>query len=55
MTNLNIFVTICRTTRRIEPFHSQFLTDALNESVSNDRTLFDRVWELATPKGWKAP
>ena len=55
MTNLNTFVTICRTTRRIEPFHSQFLTDALNESLSNDRTLFDRVWKLATPKGWKAP
>ena len=55
MPNLNIFGSIERATRRIEPFHSQFLTDALNESLSNDRTLFDRVWKLATPKGWKAP
>ena len=52
---MNIFESIERSTRRIEPFHSQFLADALQESIEGDRSLFDAVWRLTTPDGWEAP
>ena len=52
---MNIFETICRTTTRIEPFHSQFLADALNDSIKGDRSLFDAVWRITTPDGWDVP
>lgn len=52
---MNIFESIERATRRIEPFHSQFLADALQESIEGDRSLFDAVWRLTTPGGWEAP
>ena len=38
---MNIFETIGRVTHRIEPFHSQFLADALSRSLEGDRSLFD--------------
>ena len=52
---MNIFESIGRTTRRIEPFHSQFLADALQESIGGDRSLFEAVWRLTTPDEWEAP
>lgn len=52
---MNIFESIGRTTRRIEPFHSQFLADALQESIDGDRSLFDALWRLNTPKEWEVP
>ena len=52
---MNIFETIGSVTRVIEPFHSQFLADALEESLNGDRSLFDGVWSLAAPKGWEPP
>ncbi len=49
---MNIFETIQRAQpNRIEPFHSQFLVDALKENPS----LFKQVWQLAAPEGWKPP
>ena len=55
MSALNIFESIRSTTRRIEPFHSQFLADALCASLNGDRTLFDAFWRLAAPDGWEVP
>ncbi len=52
---MNIFETIGCATRRIEPFHSRFLADALQDSIEGDRSLFDAVWRLTTPDGWEAP
>ena len=52
---MNIFESIERTTRRIEPFHSRFLADALQDSIEGDRSLFDAVWRLTTPDGWEVP
>ena len=55
MTELNVFGSIGRTTRRIEPFHSQFLADALCASLQGDRSLFEGVWQLAAPDDWRPP
>lgn len=55
MSALNIFQTIRNTTHRIEPFHSQFLGDALNASREADRALFDGVWNLCAPDDWAPP
>ena len=52
---MNIFETIEKTTHRIERSHSQFLADALCESLKGDRSLFDRVWELTAPSKWEIP
>lgn len=52
---MNIFETIGRVTHRIEPFHSQFLADALSRSLEGDRSLFDAVWKLAAPLDWEVP
>ena len=52
---MNIFETIGSVSGGIEQYHSQFLADALKESLSGDRSLFDGVWRLATPKGWEPP
>ena len=52
---MNIFETIGSVTSGIERYHSQFLADALKESLSGDRSLFDGVWCLATPRGWELP
>ena len=52
---MNIFETIAKTTTRIEPFHSQFLADALQASIGGDRSLFNAVWRLAAPEVWEAP
>ena len=52
---MNIFETIEKTTTRIEPFHSQFLADALQASIGSDRLLFNAVWRLAAPEVWEAP
>lgn len=54
-TTLNIFETIGSVTGGIEQYHSQFLADALRASLSEDRSLFDGIWCLATPKGWEPP
>ena len=56
MKALNIFEVFEKTsTRQIEPFHSQFLGEALRVSAKGDRTLFDAVWKRAAPKGWDIP
>ena len=55
MSALNIFQTIRNATHRIEPFHSQFLGDALNASRVGDRALFDGVWNLCAPNDWAPP
>ena len=52
---MNIFQTIGSVTNRNEPFHSQFLADALEESLNGDRSFFDAVWNLAAAPGWKPP
>ena len=52
---MNIFETIAKVTTRVEPFHSQFLADALDASIKGDRSLFDAVWKLAAPPDWEAP
>ena len=52
---LNVFRSIHKATHRIEPFHSQFLADALDASIRGDRSLFDAVWRLAAPSGWELP
>ena len=55
MAPLNVFETIRSTTGRIEPFHSQFLADALDASLNGDRSLFEGFWELAKPPDWPIP
>ena len=52
---MNIFESIEGVTRRIEPFHSQFLTDALQASIDGDRSLFNGVWRLTACKDWDPP
>ena len=52
---MNIFETISSTTTRIERIHSQFLADALTDSLKGDRSLFDGVWELVALPAWKVP
>ena len=52
---MNIFESIGRATRRTEPFHSQFLADALTASIGGDRSLFEAVWRMTTPDGWDVP
>ena len=53
---MNIFETMEKTSRRIEPFHSQFLADALVASIDGgDRSLFSAVWRLVAPEVWEAP
>ena len=46
---MNIFESIRRATSQIERFHSQFLADALQDSIEGDRSLFEAVWRLTTP------
>ena len=55
MKAVNIFEVIGETTRRIEPFHSEFLAEALRVSAKGNRSLFDAVWKLAAPEGWDIP
>ena len=59
MTAINIFQTIKDTTHRIEPFHSQFLGDALRASLAADRregrSLFNDIWKLCAPADWNTP
>ena len=55
MGNVNIFESIRKVTSRIEPFHSQFLADALTDSLNGNRALFDKFWRLAAPDGWEVP
>ena len=52
---MNIFETIGRVSQRYEPYHSQFLADALKCSLKADRSLFDAVWKLAAPSYWEIP
>ena len=52
---MNIFESIEGVTRRIEPFHSQFLADALQASIDGDRSLFNAVWRLTAADGWDVP
>ena len=52
---MNIFESIARATNRIERFHSQFLADALTESLKLDRSLFRKVWTLIAPDDWQVP
>ena len=44
---MNIFSVIRSATHRTEPFHSIFLGEALKESLSDDRSLFDQFWNLS--------
>jgi len=53
--SLNIFGVIGLTTRRVEPFHSMFLVEALKHSLNGDRGLFDRFWSSATADVWAVP
>lgn len=59
MKAINIFQTIRDTTHRIEPFHSQFLGDALRTSLAADRSegrsLFNDIWKLCAPADWDPP
>ena len=55
MSGPNIFESIRRTTHRIEPFHSQFLGDALDASLAGDHALFDAIWKLCAPDDWAPP
>ena len=52
---MNIFETIGKVTTRLERFHSQYLADALKESLQCDRRLFNGVWDLVTPADWDLP
>ncbi|NQW16056.1 MAG: hypothetical protein HQ478_01075 [Chloroflexi bacterium] len=53
--SLNIFTVIGLTTRRIEPFHSMFLVEALKDSLNDHRILFDRFWSMAASDAWETP
>lgn len=55
MKSVNIFEVIRKTTSRIEPFHSEFLAEALRVSATGNRFLFDAVWKLAAPECWNIP
>ena len=52
---MNIFETIRSTTTRIERIHSQFLADALTDSLKGDRSLFNGVWKLVASPDWEVP
>lgn len=52
---MNIFETIRKVTSGYEQYHSQFLADALAESINGDHSLFERVWELSAPSEWEIP
>ena len=52
---MNIFETIRKVTSGYEQYHSQFLADALVESLSGDRSLFDEVWKITAPSDWEIP
>lgn len=52
---MNIFETIRNVTSRYEPFHSQFLADALKSSIVGDRSLFREVWQLVAKPDWEIP
>ena len=52
---MNIFETIRKVTRGTEQYHSQFLADALADSLNGDRSLFDAVWKLTAPPHWEIP
>ena len=52
---VNIFETIRRVTSGYEQYHSQFLADALAESLSGDRSLFEEVWKITAPSDWEIP
>ena len=53
---VDIFRTIETATRqRMERIHSQFLGDALRDSIEGDRSLFDGVWGLCAPEAWETP
>ena len=52
---MNIFETIRKVTRGIEQYHSQFLTDALTDSLNGDRSLFEATWRLVAPPNWEIP
>ena len=52
---VNIFESMRRVTKRQEPFHTQYLSDALTTSLERDRSLFDKVWLLLAPDAWSVP
>ena len=52
---MNIFETIKTVSERVEPYHSQFLADALRDSLERDRSLFEAFWKLAAPPHWEVP
>ena len=52
---MNIFEVHQESTKQIEPFHSRFLAAALRNSIQGDRSLFEALWRLTTPKGWDVP
>jgi hypothetical protein len=54
---MNIFEVIDKTTSRIEPFHSRYFSDALEESFKGDQSLFSKFWSMATENdsGWPIP
>lgn len=52
---MNIFETIGKVTSRVEAYHSQFLADALTDSLNGDRSLFEAVWKLVVPPDWGIP
>ena len=52
---MNIFEIIECATSRTEPFHSRFLAAALKESAHGDRSVFEHVWQLATPWEGEVP
>ena len=55
MGNVNVFESMRKVTSRIEPFHTQFLADMLQDSLQHDRSLFEEFWALAAPQGWDVP
>ena len=52
---VNIFESMRRVTKRQEPFHTRYLSDALTTSLERDRSLFDEVWRLVAPDDWSIP
>ena len=52
---MNIFETIGKVRSDIEQYHSQFLTDALTDSLNGDRSLFEAIWRLVAPPDWEIP
>ena len=52
---VNIFESLAHVTSRREPFHTQYLSDALTTSLNRDRSLFDNVWLLMAPNHWSVP